>query len=76
MSSNCSGTTDNTGTGEDAGSSSIRLTNEELLWQFSWQTPDQVGSYVLEISPPGAELPEDIPTNFELPAGTECVMLR
>ena len=76
LSNNCSGTTDNTGTGDDAGSSAIRLSNDELLWQFSWQTPDLAGSYVLEVSPPGAELPDDIPTNFELPPGTECVNLR
>jgi len=49
----CSGFTDESGSGEDSGSSDRRYSDSQLLWQFSWQTPDMAGRYLLVVSPPG-----------------------
>ena len=37
-----------------------------MIWQFSWQTPDAVGRYLVIISPPGNSDPN----------ATECVNLN
>jgi len=50
---NCSGPTDNSGSGQDAGSSGFRYSASQQQWQYSWQTPAKKGSYWLVISPPG-----------------------
>ena len=61
---NCSGPTDNSGSGQDAGSSNFRYSSSQQLWQYSWQTPNLPGSYWLIISPPGND------------DSRECVNLR
>jgi len=64
--STCSGATSGSGSGDDAGSSDKRYINSSMTWQFSWQTPDITGRFLLVISPPG----------IGDPAATACVRLR
>jgi hypothetical protein len=53
--SECSDDTDNSGSGNDSGSSGKRYSASSKTWQFSWQTPDDAKRYKVVISPPGAD---------------------
>jgi hypothetical protein len=56
--SKCGGENQGDGDGseaEDSGSSGFRYSDSQKTWQYSWQTPELVGSYQLVISPPGSE---------------------
>jgi uncharacterized protein YjbI with pentapeptide repeats len=64
-SNTCAGTSDGKGNGtNDAGSSQFRYSNSNQTWQYSWQTPQGTGSYLLTISPPSSL------------ASTTCITLR
>jgi hypothetical protein len=66
-SNNCGGFSDGTGNGTDAydaGSSQFRYSSSNQTWQYSWKTPEGVGSYLLTIMPPGSL------------ASTTCITLR
>ena len=56
--SECSGDTDNSGSGNDSGSSGKRYSASSKTWQFSWQTPNDAKRYKVVISPPGADFEE------------------
>ncbi len=64
--STCSGATSGMGSGEDSGSSAMRYSASQRKWQFSWQTPNLPGRYLLVIAPPGAADAD----------ATACVRLR
>jgi len=64
---NCGGASDGKGDGTstyDAGSSQFRYSSSNQTWQYSWQTPQESGSYLLTITPPSSL------------ASTTCITLR
>ena len=62
----CSGYTDGSGNGEDSGSSDRRYSVSQMTWQFSWQTPEMEGRFLVIVSPPGQSDPN----------ATACVALN
>lgn len=62
----CSGDSTDEELGHDAGASGKRYSPSSMTWQFSWQTPDLEGRFLLAISPPGNGVLE----------ATACVRLR
>jgi len=57
------------GSDTDSGFSDFRYSHSTDTWQYSFQTPDEKGHYLIEISPPGARVEIDTDS-------TECITLR
>lgn len=43
--------------GDDSGNSGFRYSLSKFTWQYSWQTPNNVGWFVFTITPPGTPYP-------------------
>lgn len=51
----CGGQNTGDGDGMDSGSSGYRWSASSKIWQYSWQTPSDDGSYLFVVNPPGDE---------------------